>query len=141
MDADRADRLVSELQARGVMAHPDRIGVYESGIRVVLDANLEALWDVDGVAGLDAEIVSDGVLVGFVPHVPGSEDFTDQQIVDSIVTTRYTVDGLHPPTDGTGDRQPGTAGPPAHPTPATPQPPDRRHRWTDHLGRGRGRHR
>ena len=29
-----------------------------SPVRVVLDTNVEALWDLDGAAGLDAEIVS-----------------------------------------------------------------------------------
>ncbi|MEV0495543.1 hypothetical protein [Streptomyces atratus] len=76
------------------MAHVVEAGVYEFGIRVVLDEDLEALWDLDGAAGLDAEIVSEGVLVGFVPHVPGSENFTEDQLVDSIATTDYAVDNL-----------------------------------------------
>ncbi|WP_405682607.1 hypothetical protein [Streptomyces sp. NBC_00057] len=71
MDSERAGRLVSALRARGVMAHLVEAGVYEFGIRVVLDEGIEALWDVDGASGLDAEIVSDGVLIGFVPQ-PGS---------------------------------------------------------------------
>ncbi|MFH8475544.1 hypothetical protein [Streptomyces sp. NPDC018000] len=99
MDAERADRLVSALRARGVMAHLVEAGVYEFGIRVVLDEGIEALWDVDGASGLDAEIVSDGVLIGFVPHVPGSEGFTEEQLVDSIATTQYSAEGLRPPSD------------------------------------------
>ncbi|WP_107428650.1 hypothetical protein [Streptomyces kebangsaanensis] len=99
MDADRAKRVVAALRAREVMAHLVETGVYEFGIRVVLDEGIEALWDLDGASGLDAEIVSDGVLIGFVPHVPGSENFTEQQIVDSIATTRYSTEGLHPPRD------------------------------------------
>ncbi|MEW2491414.1 hypothetical protein [Streptomyces sp. NPDC048411] len=81
------------------MAHVVEAGVYEFGIRVVLDEDLEALWDLDGAAGLDAEIVSEGVLVGFIPHVPGSENFTEDQLVNSIATTDYTVGGLSVPTD------------------------------------------
>ncbi|MFG2563789.1 hypothetical protein [Streptomyces sp. NPDC048496] len=81
------------------MAHVVEAGVYEFGIRVVLDEDLEALWDLDGAAGLDAEIVSEGVLVGFIPHVPGSENFTEDQLVDSIATTDYAVGNLSVPTD------------------------------------------
>jgi hypothetical protein len=81
------------------MAHLVEAGVYEFGVRVVLDEGIEALWDVDGASGLDAEIVSDGVLIGFVPHVPGSEGFTEEQLVDSIATTQYSAEGLRPPSD------------------------------------------
>ncbi|GGZ50876.1 hypothetical protein GCM10010387_51530 [Streptomyces inusitatus] len=101
MDSERAGRIVSALRAREVMAHLVEAGVYEFGVRVVLDEGIEALWDVDGAAGLDAEIVSDGVLIGFVPHVPGSESFTEQQLVDVIATTVYSAEGLRPPADGT----------------------------------------
>lgn len=94
MESDRADRMVSRLRARGVMAHVVEAGVYEFGIRVVLDEDLEALWDLDGAAGLDAEIVSEGVLVGFIPHVPGSENFTEDQLVNSIAATDYAVGNL-----------------------------------------------
>ncbi|MFF0448883.1 hypothetical protein ACFYT4_21155 [Streptomyces sp. NPDC004609] len=109
MDAERAGRMVSALRARGVMAHVVEAGVYEVGIRVVLDQGIEALWDVDGAAGLDAEIVGEGVLIGFVPHVPGSENFTEQQLVDTIATTIYSAEGLHPPADAPAP----TAAPPA----------------------------
>lgn len=113
MDADRANRVVAALRARQVMAHLVEAGVYEFGVRVVLDEGIEALWDIDGAAGLDAEIVSDGVLIGFVPHVPGSENFTEQQIVDSIATTRYSTEGLHPPQDSPPPPSPTTEPPSA----------------------------
>lgn len=151
MDAERAGHLTAQLRDRKVMAHLDRTGVYECGIRVVLDTNVEALWDLDGAAGLDAEIVSDGVLIGFVPHVPGSEDFTDEQMVDCIATARYTLDGLHPPTSRADQerpdqdsRRPSPSAPPppsARPAPSaplTPHPAARHHRWADHRRRGRG---
>ncbi|MFE3071405.1 hypothetical protein [Streptomyces sp. NPDC059247] len=112
MDAERATRMTAALRARRVMAHVVEAGVYEFGVRVVLDEGVEALWDVDGAAGLDAEIVGDGVLIGFVPHVPGSEDFTEEQLVDTIARTVYSPEGLHPPEDGPA------AGPPAR----TPEP-------------------
>ncbi|MFJ4963413.1 hypothetical protein EES43_00215 [Streptomyces sp. ADI96-02] len=115
MDAERAGRVVEALRARNVMAHVVEAGVYEFGVRVVLDVGMEALWDVDGAAGLDAEIVKEGVLVGFVPHVPGSESFTESQLVDAIATTRYSTEGLHPPQS--------TSPPPADTSPQAQSPP------------------
>lgn len=119
--------MVEALRGRGVMAHVVEAGVYEFGIRVVLDTDIEALWDVDGAAGLDAEIVGDGVLIGFVPHVPGSEEFTEEQLVETIAATRYTADGLSPPAP---DRTTTTAAtdrpapaPPAESGPVPPAPP------------------
>ncbi|MGW3952223.1 hypothetical protein ACWEKM_15145 [Streptomyces sp. NPDC004752] len=142
MDVDRARRVVAALRAREVMAHLVEAGVYEFGIRVVLDEGIEALWDMDGASGLDAEIVSDGVLIGFVPHVPGSESFTEQQIVDSIATTRYSAEGLHPPQDTpppppSPAQPPPAAGPPAAKSaPATP-PVARYQRRAHWIHRGR----
>ncbi|CAK7283720.1 hypothetical protein ACNFR7_07215 [Streptomyces sp. RM1] len=141
MDAERARRVVAALRDRGVMAHLVEAGVYEFGIRVVLDYGIEALWDTDGVSGLDAEVVGDGVLIGFVPHVPGSEDFTDQQIVDTIATTEYSTEGLRPPEDGPPPASPPP--PPAAPRPgAEPapeeRPPSRRHqRWAHWMHGGK----
>ncbi|MFF2849409.1 hypothetical protein ACFVT5_24210 [Streptomyces sp. NPDC058001] len=122
MDEERARRLVTALRARNVMAHVVDAGVYEFGVRVVLDQDLEALWDIDGAAGLDAEVVSEGSLVGFVPHIPGSEEFTDDQMVEAIARTDYSTEGLHPPKDT----------PPPTPTPQqppTPQHTQRRAHW------------
>jgi len=150
MDEERAERLVAALRARGVMAHLVEAGVYEFGIRVVLDAAIEALWDVDGASGLDAEIVSDGVLIGFVPHVPGSEDFTEEQLVESIATTRYRTEGLRPPADAPIPASPALSGAPAESPaagePARAAPPVARYQRRAHwirLGgarRGNGKH-
>ncbi|MET9533170.1 hypothetical protein ABZY02_21845 [Streptomyces sp. NPDC006649] len=101
MNSEHAERLVTALRARGVMAHVAEVGVYQFGVRVVIDWNIEAVWDTDGAAGLDAQVLSDGMLVGFVPHIAGSEDFTEQQLVDAIATTSYSTEGLRPPP-GTG---------------------------------------
>ncbi|WP_406142034.1 hypothetical protein [Streptomyces sp. NBC_01089] len=102
MNSERAERLVTALRARGVMAHVVEVGVYQFGVRVVIDWNIEAVWDTDGAAGLDAQVLSDGMLVGFVPHIAGSEDFTEEQLVDAIATTGYSTEGLRPPPDTTG---------------------------------------
>ncbi|MET9552191.1 hypothetical protein [Streptomyces sp. NPDC006645] len=131
MDADRAERMTAELRARGVMAHLVHAGVYEFGIRVVLDDRIEALWDMDGAAGLDAEIVNEGALIGFVPHVPGSEEFTEEQLVQTIATTDYALDTLQRPAERTSgtenaDKRPGRA--PDGPSHATAPEPGRQRR-------------
>ncbi|MYZ38332.1 hypothetical protein [Streptomyces sp. SID4917] len=100
MDEERASRLVSSLRARGVMAHMAHLGVYQCGVQIVLAEGGEAIWDMDDVLGLRAEVVEDGVLVGFVPHVRGSEIFTEEQLVEVIAATRYDKPGLRTSADG-----------------------------------------
>ena len=128
MDEERAGRLVTSLRARGVMAHLAHLGVYQCGVQVVLVEGGEAVWDMDAVLGLRAEVVEDGVLIGFVPHVRGSENFTDEQLVETIATTRYAKEGLHPPVGDTvgtaGEDPPPYRGPTVGPT--LPKPPARR---------------
>jgi hypothetical protein len=48
-----------------------------------------AEWDTDGTAGLEAQVMRDGMLVGFVPKIDGSEDFTEEDTVDAIARTDY----------------------------------------------------
>ena len=47
------------------------------------------MWDTDGTASLEAQVMRNGVLVGFVPVIEGSEDFDDSQVVDAIARTDY----------------------------------------------------
>src|SRR4051794_22713945 len=89
MDMTRAERLVTALRDRGVMAHVARQGVFRIGIRVVIPDGREALWDTDGAAGLEAQIMRDGVLVGFVPEIPGSDSYDDEQVIEAIARTDY----------------------------------------------------
>jgi hypothetical protein len=91
MDEKRAQRVVDALRERGVPAHLERAraGISQFGIRVNLLDGREAIWDTDGTAGLEAQVMRDGVLVGFVPHIPGSEDFNEPQTVEAIARTNY----------------------------------------------------
>jgi hypothetical protein len=89
MDEDRARRVVDTLRDRGVPAHLERAGVSQFGIRVALRDGREAIWDTDGTAGLEAQVMRNGVLVGFVPHIVGSESFDEPQTVDAIARTDY----------------------------------------------------
>ncbi|HCT80903.1 MAG TPA: hypothetical protein DGG94_03815 [Micromonosporaceae bacterium] len=111
MEENRARRVVDVLRDRGVPAHlaQPRAGVSQFGIRVVLSEGREAIWDTDGTAGLEAQVMRNGMLVGFVPMIEGSESFTEQQVIDAIARTDY---------DKPIARQRRTAPPPA---PALPR--------------------
>ena len=91
MEEERARRIVETLRARNVFAHVKlpQAGVTQYGIRVVLPDGREAIWDNDGTAGLEAQIMRNGILVGYVASIPESENFGDGQIVESIVTADY----------------------------------------------------
>ena len=81
--------MVDALRDRGLPAHLERAAVQRFGVRVMLPDGREAIWDADGTAGLEAEVMRDGTLVGFVPVIPGSEDFDEAQVVDAIARTDY----------------------------------------------------
>ena len=89
MQENEARRVVDALRERGVAAHVERPGVAQFGVRVALPDGRQAVWDTDGTAGLEAQVMRDGVLVGFVPHIRGSENFTEAQVVDAIARTDY----------------------------------------------------
>jgi hypothetical protein len=89
VDENRARRVVDALRDRGINAHLLRAGVGQYGVRVSLVGGREAEWDTDGTAGLEAQVMRDGMLVGFVPVIEGSEDFDEPQVVDAIARTDY----------------------------------------------------
>ena len=89
MEENRARRVVDQLRDRGVDAHLEKAGVYQFGVRVRLPGGRNAVWDSDGTAGLEAQVMRDGMLVGFVPVIEHSEHFDDDQVVDAIVRTDY----------------------------------------------------
>jgi hypothetical protein len=108
MDENRARDVVDALRDRGIDAHLEKAGVYQFGVRVRLPGGREAIWDSDGTAGLEAQVMRDGMLVGFVPVIDGSESYDVPQIVDAIARTDY---------DKPIARQRSTAPPPAAPLP------------------------
>ena len=89
MDEFRARRVADALRDRAVNAHLLRGGLGQFGVRVSLPGGREAEWDTDGTASLEAQVMRDGMLVGYVPQIEGSEDFTESQIVDAIARTDY----------------------------------------------------
>jgi len=91
MEENRARRVVESLRERNVFAHLKlpHAGLTQYGIRVVLPDGREAIWDNDGTAGLEAQVMRDGILVGFVPSIPGSENFGEAEIVEAIARADY----------------------------------------------------
>ena len=89
MDEHRARRVADALRDRGINAHLLRAANGRFGVSVSLPGGRLAEWDTDGTAGLEAQVMRDGMLVGFVPSIAGSEDFDDEQVVDVITRTDY----------------------------------------------------
>jgi hypothetical protein len=108
MDEFRARRVVDALRDRGIDGHLAKVGVSQYGVRVSLPDGRQAEWDTDGTAGLEAQVMRDGMLVGYVPQIEGSEDFGEAQVVDAIARTDY---------DQPVARQRSATPPPAAPLP------------------------
>lgn len=89
MEEKRAISVVDKLRERGIDAYVERAGTYQFGVRVVLRDGREAVWDTDGTLGLEAQVMRDGMLVGFVPQLEGSEDFDEEQTILAIASTDY----------------------------------------------------
>ena len=89
MDEQRARRVVDALRERGVDARMEKAGVYQFGIAVKVPGARTAVWDSDGTLGLEAQVMRDGMLVGFVPVIEGSEDYDDARVIDAILRTDY----------------------------------------------------
>ncbi|HEU4542886.1 MAG TPA: hypothetical protein VFR23_17285 [Jiangellaceae bacterium] len=108
MEEKKARRVVDALRDRGTDAQLARVGTFQFGVSVKLSDGREATWDSDGTAALEAQVMRNGVLVGYVPAIDGSESFTEEQIIDAIVRTDYDKPIAH---------QRPTAPPPAPPLP------------------------
>ena len=89
MEENKARRVVDALRARGTNADLARVGVHQFGISITLPDGREATWDSDDTASLEAQVMRNGVLVGFVPEIEGSDSYTEEQIIDAIVRTDY----------------------------------------------------
>jgi hypothetical protein len=127
MDEATATDVVERLRARRIFAHVNRrAGVYNVGVRVVIPDGREAIWDNDGAAGLEAMVLRDGVLVGFVPQIPDTDELDAAAIADLIAGTDYDA-------SPTPVRNSATAAPAKPLTPAQ----QRQQTWRDRLRKRR----
>ncbi len=140
MDEATAGSVVEMLRARRIFASVNRrAGVYNVGVRVVIPDGREAIWDNDGAAGLEAMVLRDGVLVGFVPEIPGSDELDATAIADIIAAADYDA----PPAPGEPAATPPSAAspppvaPPQSPPPAAPPAGSRPSGWRQRLRRSR----
>lgn len=89
MEEHKARRVVEALRELGVDAHLERPAVYQFGVAVQLPDGRRAVWDADSSDDLSAQVLRDGVLVGFVPSVRGSGRLDEAGIVEVIGATDY----------------------------------------------------
>jgi hypothetical protein len=89
MDENKARRVVDALRERGTDADLARVGVYQFGVSVRLSDGRVAEWDTDGTAGLEAQVMRNGMLVGFVPLIEGSDAYDEEQVIDAIRRADY----------------------------------------------------
>ena len=123
MDETTAEQVVELLRARRIFASVNRrVGVYNVGVRVVIPDGREAIWDNDGAAGLEAMVLRNGMLVGFVPQLPDSDDLDAARIAAIIADADY-------------DARPSASPRPA--TPPAPPPPPAAKTWRSRLSRKR----
>jgi hypothetical protein len=119
MEESVAVDVVERLRARSIFAHLNRrVGVYNVGVRVVIPDGREAIWDNDGAAGLEAMVLRDGVLVGFVAQIPDSDDLDAAAIASIIASTDYDAPPAPsaPSNPTAGPRSAVPSLPPAGPT-------------------------
>jgi hypothetical protein len=151
MEESVATEVVELLRARSLFAHVNRrVGVYNVGVRLVIPDGREVIWDNDGAAGLEAMVLRDGDLVGYVPQVPDSDDLDAKQIAHLIAETDYDAPPApSTPSNPTSGRSrsafrsgtpapaaaPAAPTPPAPPAPAPAPKPTGKSRWSERLRR------
>jgi hypothetical protein len=131
VDEATATDVVERLRTRRIFASLNRrVGVYNVGVRVVIPDGREVIWDNDGAAGLEAMVLRDGVLVGFVPQVPDSDDLDAAAITEIIASTDYDAPPAPAPERPTP--QPTSVPAASAPQPA-PAPAPAPRTWLDRL--------
>jgi hypothetical protein len=124
MEESVATEVVELLRARSLFAHVNRrVGVYNVGVRLVIPGGREVIWDNDGAAGLEAMVLRDGDLVGFVPQVPDSDDLDAPAIAALIAETDYDAPPApSPPSNPTSGRSRSAAAGSGTPGPGAGRP-------------------
>src|SRR6516164_5304455 len=89
MDENRARRITDALRDRGINAHLRESGIDSYSVQVPAGGGREAIWGNEGTSSLEAEVLLDGDLVGFIPEIAGSAAFDEAQIVDAIARADY----------------------------------------------------
>jgi hypothetical protein len=125
-----ATEVVEQLRTRRIFASINRrVGIYNVGVRVVIPDGREAIWDNDGASGLEAMVLRDGVLVGYVPQIPDSDNLDAAAITEIIANANYDL----PPASQSATKPAAAATPAAQSTPAPAAP--AKASWRDRFRR------
>ena len=89
MEENKARRVVDALRERGTDADLARVGVDQVGVTVKLPDGREADLGLRRTASLEAQVMRNGMLVGYVPEIEGSDSYTEEQIIDTIRRADY----------------------------------------------------
>ncbi|MDP3972235.1 MAG: hypothetical protein Q8P61_04895 [Candidatus Nanopelagicales bacterium] len=89
MHVDDAQTVVDRLRVLRLLARVQHLSVGTAGVVLPLPDGREVVWDAGDASGLEAQVLRDGVLVGFVPVVPGSVGFSLDQIAERIASEDY----------------------------------------------------
>jgi hypothetical protein len=91
MDREMASAVAAQLTTWNVPAKMSPVGMFSAAVRVQLGSGREALWDCDAGSGLTAQVLRDGMLVGFVSELPASSGLTAPQAAWLIATADYDL--------------------------------------------------
>lgn len=113
MNRDKATAVVDQLNQWGVPSAVISRGQFQAGVRVSLPDGREARWGVDRSASLEALVLRDGVLVGFVTPVAGGAELNPALTAWAIARTDYDHPG-RVPSAATRARAPAAHTTPMH---------------------------
>jgi hypothetical protein len=99
MEENRARHVTDLLRDRGIDAHMRKLGVDTYAVQVPAGGGREAIWGSEGTSGLEAEVLLEGDLVGFVSEIPGSDAFDEAQVADAIARADYNEPEGHERTE------------------------------------------
>jgi hypothetical protein len=132
MDESTAEQVVELLRQQRIFASVNRrVGVYNVGVRVVIPDGREAIWDNDGAAGLEAMVLRNGMLVGYVPQLADTDDLDAVAIARIISAADYDAS---PVTRPRAERPAAAPADPPATAPTSPTP-SARAGWRDRLRR------
>ena len=89
METGAAEDVVAQLHRWNLPASVVPRGGGRAAVRVRLPLQREAVWDSDSADGLRAQVLRDGILVGYVPELPGTRGLGPAGAAWIIATAEY----------------------------------------------------
>lgn len=104
MDRTCASNVVTLLGSWGVSASVVGQGQHTAAVRLPLPDGREGLWEGGQSTDLSAQVLRDGVLVGYVAQLPGSADLPLAHTAWLIATAKLDLRPPQRPDPGPGER-------------------------------------